>query len=138
LTQIYPEIEYAFEDHHFQRTVGSIRIAVLLSHGRPEQPHTDTTKRPCNSNNAPNNSNPTGVKTIRSEKLLARVAACMDTTTDAGSGGTDEAARSVRTTDWFWFVIGGNVYLVSTINGVAYSGCCRDLLTFYLSTLHCK
>ncbi|KAJ1488294.1 hypothetical protein T484DRAFT_1744568 [Baffinella frigidus] len=30
LKQIYPEIEYAFEDHHFHREVAGIRSAVLL------------------------------------------------------------------------------------------------------------
>ena len=137
LKQIYPEIGFAFEDHHFEKTVSSIRTAVLLSHARPQHVPPSTTKLAGNNPNNPKLPGVTALPTIRSEKLLARVAACRHTATGDGGSGTEgiEGGGSVRTTSWFWFVIGGNVYLVSTEAGVAYKGGCRDLLTFYLSTI---
>jgi hypothetical protein len=133
LKQIYPEIEFAFEDHHFYREVGSVRTAVLLSHGKSQQAH--KTAVVSLGNQKPQNS--TNSQSMRSENLLARVAACTGGMGDADSSGTEgvDGKYSARNTDWFWFVIGGNIYLVCTVDGVAYSGSCRDLLTFYLTKL---
>lgn len=147
LKQIYPEIGFAFEDHHFERDVGVIRTAVLLSHGQSRKTQPDTAKTHMKSlqSHPSQSTNPCGVQSIhppkasmiRSEKLLARVAACKGATMDSGNSSTggDEGAHILRTTDWFWFVIGGSIYLVCTLDGVVYSGDCRDLLTFYLSRL---
>jgi hypothetical protein len=131
LKQIYPEIEYAFEDHHFYREVGSVRTAVLLSTTSEKNPE-GITKEATSTTYTVNSSH--NIRSIvRSEKLLARIAACTGGTTDGESNGT-EGSRGVKSTDWFWFIIGSNVYLIDTRDGVVYDGSCRDLLTFYLST----
>jgi hypothetical protein len=135
LKQIYPEIEFAFEDHHFHRVVGSVHTAVLLSTGAPGQSHTETTGRVNFSpRNTPPHPTPARFQNIRSERLLARVAACKGASGGGSDSGDLDGGRSTQTTDWFWFVVGSDVYLICTIDGVAYSGRCRDLLAFYLST----
>jgi hypothetical protein len=71
----------------------------------------------------------------KSENIQACITAC----SGGGPGETSNSSdgmtgrKSMRTTDWFWFVIGGNIYLICTLDGMAYSGTCRDLLAFYLS-----
>jgi hypothetical protein len=131
IKQIYPEIEFAFEDHHFYREVAGVRMAVLLAPVPP--PSTDivnTTTMSTGKNTS------TDTRNYRvSEKLQARLNVCKDGAGQSGdsSGGGTEGMSSVRTIDWLWFSIGGNVYLVCTTQGVVYSGPCRDLLAFYLS-----
>jgi hypothetical protein len=127
LKQIYPEIEFAFEDHHFQRDVGSVRVPVLLSQsakqGKPTKRHTKTDVV-----------NQVTHKLIprMSDALKARISACSNgptTTKDvAVEGGT-----STDMIDWYWFVIGGDICLVCVLDGAIYKGHCRDLLAFYLT-----
>jgi hypothetical protein len=70
-----------------------------------------------------------------SEGLGRRVAACLGTGGDAG-GDAGRAATDgdphVQAANWLWFCIGGTVFLVCNTDGVAYSGCARDLLALYL------
>jgi hypothetical protein len=131
IKQIYPEIEFAFEDHHFYREVAGVRMAVLLAPVPP--PSTDIVNTNTMSTGRITS---TGTRNYRvSEKLQARLNVCKDGAGQSGdsSGGGTEGMSSVRTIDWLWFSIGGNVYLVCTTQGVVYSGPCRDLLAFYLS-----
>jgi hypothetical protein len=134
LKQIYPEIEFAFEDHHFQRVVGDLRVPVLLSPVskqtvQPIKLPVLNTQKQCVKNQ--------GVTIPRiSDAMRDRIAACSSghaTTKDiAVEGGT-----STDAVDWYWFVIGGDIYLVCVLDGTIYKGPCRDLLTFYLS-LHSR
>jgi hypothetical protein len=155
LKQIYPEIEFAFEDHHFQREVGSVRTAVLLKPTRRSRPdaqtqpltqtQTPSTERRVNLEHATNVNGrrsiglgvrPPPAPRVRSEKLQARIASCTGVGgKDNGAAATESGGRSARMADWFWFVIGGSIYLVCTLDGMVYSGPCRDLLTFYLASV---
>jgi hypothetical protein len=137
LKQIYPEIEFAFEDHHFFRDVAGVRVAVLLSPSKlhshdPNQGHLN----PAHTKQSHPNLAATSKRV--SEKLQAHLTICNDGVSCSGDNTVVEGARSMKTTDWFWFAIGANIYLINTKDGVAYSGSCRDLLTFYLSLLHKK
>jgi hypothetical protein len=127
LKQIYPEIDYAFEDHHFQREVGGVREAVLLAYRRPATPVQCTEGVSGTTSCRP--SVPLEAD-VPNEQMQARIAACMGAGASSSSG--VEGGKSVRIADWFWFVIGSTVYLVCTSDGVPYSGCCRDLLAFYI------
>lgn len=139
LKQIYPEIAYAFEDHHFQSEVAGVRSAVLLaekdtfaapvptqvqaSSQTPVARNLATTTGRCRRNIQP------------SSNITQRIAACTgigNVSKDVAGSATD--GNSVRIAEFSWFVIGGNIYLVRTSDGVSYSGTCRDLLSFYLST----
>ncbi|KAJ1465138.1 hypothetical protein T484DRAFT_3639284 [Baffinella frigidus] len=83
LKQIYPEIEFAFEDHHFQRDVCGAGIPVLLAPGRSH-----TQKLVCR-DRVPTNNRPLPqvVGKKPSENIQARIAACSGgTSADSGSG----------------------------------------------------
>lgn len=139
LKQIYPEIEFAFEDHHFYREIAGVRVAVLLSHFqvarnsvRTELQTVDTTR--CKKVQS------SSINHRISEKLQARLSFCKDggNASSESKSVAAEEGRNARITDWFWFTIGANVYLICTRDGIAYSGSCRDLLAFYLSILNKK
>ena len=126
LKQIYPEIEYAFEDHHFQREVAGMRTSVLLANKQPTAGTIKPSALPLSSlGTVPSASKP-------SEQMLARIAAC----TGAGGGTTNgvEGGNSVGLADWYWFVIGSSIYLVRISTGSVYRGACRDMLSFYLTS----
>jgi len=150
LKQIYPEIEFAFEDHHFSREVAGVHRAVLLEEY--------SRARECAAEaRAADQQQPPGSAGGRlraaaaaasvaaaaaavplpcvSEGLGRRVAACLgaggDAGGDAGRAATDGDPR-VQAANWLWFCIGGTVFLVCNTDGVAYSGCARDLLALYL------
>ena len=129
LKQIYPEIEYAFEDHHFQIEVAGLRRSVLLANKKSNsvtiQPSTLQGSTPSDTRPVPSAIKP-------SEQMLARISAC----TGAGGGGMNgvDGGNSVGLADWFWFIIGSTVYLVRTSTGVVYKGACRDMLAFYLAS----
>jgi hypothetical protein len=142
LKQIYPEIEFAFEDHHFQRDVGTVRVAVLLSPKRSSvtpvtvrTPDVSKSLKPC-----PGSCVKSCVKSCTrpykvSEKLQTRLDICHGGKSGPEDSTGVEGGNSVRTVDWYWFVIGGNVYLVCTKDGMVYRCPCRDLLAFYLSVV---
>ena len=136
LKQIYPEIDFAFEDHHFFREVSGVRVAVLLTSSRLES--TTLGETPLNSHGKQKKSKPLHNSKNISEKLQARLDVCRDGISISGDSSGLDGARSGKPTDWFWFTVGANIYLVSTTDGVAYSGSCKDLLTFYLSNSHKK
>jgi hypothetical protein len=133
LKQIYPEIEFAFEDHHFQRDFGTVRMAVLLAPKQSSLIHTEKTPQTAN------NSKPCPESVTKpykvSEKLQTRIDICQGGKSGNDDSGVLEGGNSVRTVDWYWFVIGSNVYLVCTKDGMVYRGRCRDLLSFYLSVM---
>lgn len=138
LKQIYPEIEYAFEDHHFHREVGSVRKAVLMCTSSCKKAAKLTkSQTQVVSTTLKNNQKGRPLFTT-SEKIVACLASCNGNTTDgggdSGNNAGGEGSRSAKPADWLWFVIGSTIYLVDTRDGVMYNGSCRDLLTFYLST----
>ena len=128
LKQIYPEIEFAFEDHHFQKEISGVRTGVILANKKDVPVTTQSSSQQVNTNG--------GTRIIHSgakssEQMLARISACM-----GAGGGTKNGVgggNSVGLADWFWFIIGSNIHLVRTSNGAVYRGACRDLLTFYLT-----
>jgi hypothetical protein len=149
LKQIYPEVEFAFEDHHFSREVAGVHRAVLL------QEYSSTRQRAANESAAAARQQQqqpgSGLRRAAaaaaaaaepipcaSESLSRRVAACLGSGGDAGGAGAPSAGaegggdQHVQAANWLWFCIGGTVYLVSNTEGVAYSGCARDLLALYL------
>jgi hypothetical protein len=142
LKQIYPEIEFAFEDHHFYREVAGVKYAVLFSTSPSHMVHTTCTDQHNECNSKHSNTIHKIPKQITrntkiSEKILQRLATCHDVSSGHGStsgdsGGMD-GGRGVAVGDWFWFTIGAGIYLVHTVDGVVYHGSCRDLLSFYLS-----
>jgi len=134
LKQIYPEIDFAFEDHHFFREVAGVRVAVLLASSRLEP--TTLSEKPLNLHDKQKKSTPPHSDKNISEKLQARLNACRDGINISGGSSGLDAACSSKPTHWFWFTVGANIYLVSIDDGVAYSGSCKDLLTFYLSNTH--
>jgi hypothetical protein len=128
LKQIYPEIGYAFEDHHFQKEISGVRKGMILANRNNAPVTTQLYTRPVNTGGC--------TKTIHSdakpsEQMLARISACLG----AGGGAINNGGvgGSVGLADWFWFIIGSNIYLVRTSNGSVYRGACRNLLTFYLT-----
>jgi hypothetical protein len=137
LKQIYPEIEFAFEDHHFQRQEGSVAIPVLMRQ-RQSLSHTPIRETMIVRNTNPSNKHKDSLQVSTNHKS-ENIQACITACSGGGPGETSNASdgmtgrKSMRTTDWFWFVIGGNIYLICTLDGMAYSGTCRDLLAFYLS-----
>ena len=142
LKQIYPEIEFAFEDHHFFREVAGVRVAVLLSplgaHIHDNNPGAPNPHKPKSGNHKNGHPNLPVPRNRVSEKLQARLTVCEDGACGSGDSMGMEGGKSTRTSDWFWFAIGANIYLISTKDHVAYSGACRDLLAFYLSLAHNK
>ena len=124
LHQLYPEISFVFEDHHFMREVGTLRVPVLLSNTPHKRPQTSTPS-------ATKISTQTTIKNKASDALLRRITACSGSTAIAANS-VVEGGNAVNTPLWCWFSIGGAVYLVSTRDGMVYSGKCRDLLAFYL------
>jgi hypothetical protein len=143
LKQIYPEIEFAFEDHHFYREIAGVRVPVLLAHShsniaRPVSFNENNST--CTEMHAANTTRPAIHKKKISEKLQARLTVCKEGGNVSGdsNGVGVEAGRSANVSEWFWFVIGANIYLICSMDGVAYSGSCRDLLAFYLSKMNEK
>jgi hypothetical protein len=162
LKQIYPEVEFAFEDHHFSREVAGVHRAVLLEeYSRARQCAADALaaeqqQQQQQQEEAQRQRQPGSGGRLRaaaaaaaapppavavppvplpcaSESLSRRVAACLGTGADAGGAGADDGDPHVQAANWLWFCIGGTVFLVCNTNGVAYSGCARDLLALYLS-----
>jgi len=144
IKQIYPEIEFAFEDSHFYREVAGVKYAVLFSTSSSQAVDTVSTdgyqgSGTENSKKIHNSSKYDAKKNKISEKMLQSLATCQDASngqenTSSGSGGM-EGGCNVKVGKWFWLNIGGNIYLVHTVNSVVYSGSCKDLLSFYLSEI---
>ena len=144
IKQIYPEIELAFEDSHFYREVAGVKYAVLLSASLSRVTDTVSTDGyqggdAENPKKIHNNVKHGAKKNKISEKILQSLATCQDASTakenTPGDSGGMEGGRSIKVGKWFWFTIGGNIYLVHTVNRVVYSGSCKDLLSFYLSEI---
>jgi hypothetical protein len=157
LKQIYPEIEFAFEDHHFQREVSTVRVSSLLAHkkipptaaaaaaaasaaasaaaagsaGGSARGSARAPRAPPHAH--PNSSSSSSSKPKTSDSLQARIAACSTTQTNAPSAAAVEGAKNTTLPDWLWFAIGGDIHLVCALDGRSYKGHCRDLLAFYLS-----
>lgn len=143
LKQIYPEIEFAFEDHHFYREIAGVRVPVLLAHSHSNISiplSFNERNSTCTDLYATNTTGPALPQKKISEKLQARLAVCKEGANVSGDskGGGVEAGRSANVSEWFWFVIGANIYLICSRDGRAYSGSCRDLLGFYLSRINGK
>ncbi|KAJ1470494.1 hypothetical protein T484DRAFT_1753846 [Baffinella frigidus] len=118
LKQIYPEIEFAFEDHHFQREVGTVRVSVLLSQNtcllKKSKTHSENTTSQSIEQTSSKKHNKQVCKT--SDSLQARIAACSAGTSNDQEGDAVEGGRSTAIPDWFWFVIGGDMYLVCVLD----------------------
>ena len=142
IKQIYPEIEFAFEDHHFYREVAGVKYAVLFS-ATPSHAVDIVCHKGGNGENPKkihNNQKKNTRNNKISEKILQSLATCKDVSSGHGStsgdsGGMD-GGRNAKVGNWFWFTIGANIYLVHTVNSVIYSGSCKDLLAFYLSEIN--
>ena len=130
LKQIYPEIEYAFEDHHFQIEIAGLRRGVMLANKKSAIQTSSLSVSSQNSSPSVRRTVPEAAKP--SEQMQARISAC----TGVGGGAINgaEGGNSTRLADWFWFIIGSNIYLVRISNGAVYRGACRDMLAFYLTT----
>jgi hypothetical protein len=143
LKQIYPEIEFAFEDHHFYREIAGVRVPVMLAHSHSNTAiplSFDEGNSTCTDLYDTNNTGPAPPPKKISEKLQASLAVCKDGANVSGDrkGSGVEEGRNGNVPEWFWFVIGANVYLICSRDSKAYSGSCRDLLGFYLSRINKK
>jgi hypothetical protein len=127
LKQIYPEIGFAFEDFQFETEVQGMRVPVLLSH------KTTGPKRVMNQQPTANQfeKKPIEVPT-KSDSLMARIAACQSGSTNSKDTAVEGAANT-DVIDWYWFLIGADIYLVCILDGIIYKGPCQDLLAFYLT-----
>ena len=156
LKQIYPEIQFAFEDHHFEQQRGAVRVPVLMSYKKNiRATRTDDASETSTSSPQQQEEQQEGQQEGRplpqdmvkarkparnpashpiSSNLQARIAACLGGAQEKTAGGDVDAARRTLLADWLWFCIGPNLYLVSTQKGIAYKGSCRDLLTFYIES----
>jgi len=143
LKQLYPEIQFAFEDHHFEEQRGSVRVPVLMKYKKGA----GATSREGRAGNSGGNSaggtgaslavlqkTPNAASFPVSSNLQSRIASCLGGAKEKSAGGDVDAARRTLLADWLWFCVGPHVYLVSTEKGVAYKGSCRDLLTFYIES----
>jgi hypothetical protein len=136
LKQIYPEIEFAFEDHHFSREVAGVRHAVLLQEHSAVPPRAPAWLAAAPAAAAAVAAAEAPLPCV-SDSLSRRVAACLGSGGDTGGGGAaagadGEPEHRAKEAPWRWFCIGASVYLVCNTDGVVYSGRSRDLLALYL------
>jgi hypothetical protein len=127
LVQIHPEIAFAYEDHHFEKEVGSVKVPVLVSPPKKVVPRgsgknkTDTTLSAGRGAKGP------------SDEILLRIAACKSNTEKTKAENVVEGGQSREEVDFYWFVIGSEILLVSIDRGEIFRGNSKDLLEHYLS-----
>ena len=68
-----------------------------------------------------------------SEAMLLRIAACKSNTEKTKTENAVEGGKSMEEVDFYWFVIGSEILLVSIDRGEIFRGKCKDLLAHYLS-----
>ncbi|KAJ1465981.1 hypothetical protein T484DRAFT_1757016 [Baffinella frigidus] len=127
LVQIYPETCFAYEDHHFEKQVGGgLKIAVLVSPPK-KVAYREHVKKPDKTVSTRSNMNKP------SEAMLLRIAACKTSTETKSAEKAVEGGLSIETIDFYWFVIGSEIHLVSVNAGEIFKGKCKDLLAHYLA-----